>query len=268
MKIKGVQFDERKDLEAYVESEVFEEEHIGRTIYRRARYNYYIKNLTDKKNYNEVVKFITENSTLGLTELELYELVQKTIREVKKRGLKLVDHIYLRQSEMDFIVNLNDIKLEKIAFVLLCLAKYHNEVSEEADNCIYFKLNEIKNMARINMSKKDFEYFYNNMYAVGALLENNNPTSTIQIVNFVSYDENDSVVMEVQEVDYLELAYLYLSWKNDGNKYGRCSNCNRLMRQGKTKPRKYCEECAAESTKASWKEASQRYRDSKKDKSS
>lgn len=261
MKIKGVQFDERKDLESYVESEIFEEEHIGRTIYRRARYNYYIKNLTDKKNYDEVVRFITEHSTLGLTELELYELVKKTVREVKKRGLKLVDHIYLRQSEMDFIVNLNDIKLEKIAFVLLCLAKYHNEVSEEADNCIYFKLNEIKNMARINMSKKDFEYFYNNMYKIGALLENNSPTSTVQIVNFTSYDESDPIVMEIQEVDYLELAYLYLSWKNNGKQYGRCSKCNRLMRQGKTKPRKYCEECAKIVEKENSKERVRRFRE-------
>lgn len=263
-----MRFDERADLIAYVESNILEEEHIGRTIYRRAKYNYFIKNLTDKKNYNNIIKFITDNSQLGLTELELYELVQKTIKTVKKFSLKLVEHIYITQSELDFIVSLNDIKLEKIAFVVLCLAKYHNEVSDKPDSCIYFKLNEIKNMARINMSKVDFEYFYHNLYTAGVLQMNNSPTSTIQIVQFVSTDANDPIVLELKEVDYLELAYVYLSWKNDGKGYARCQKCDRLMRQSKTKPRKYCEECAKLSLKASWKTASQKYRNSQKQESS
>jgi hypothetical protein len=42
MKFKGVCFDERRDLVSYVESGIIEEDHIGRTIYKRARYNYFI----------------------------------------------------------------------------------------------------------------------------------------------------------------------------------------------------------------------------------
>ena len=256
-----MRFDERADLIAYVDTGILEEEHIGRTIYRRAKYNYFIKNLNDTKNYDSIMNFITENSSLGLTDLELYELVQKTIKTIRKSSLKLVEHIYITQSELDFIVSLNDIKLEKIAFVILCLAKYHNEVSEDADNCIYFKLNEIKNMARINMGKVDFEYFYNNLYDCGALQENNSPTSKIQILNFVSTDVNDPVILELQEVDYLELAYVYLSWKHKGQGYARCQKCNRLMKQGKTKPRKYCEECAKEAERENTRERVRRFRE-------
>ena len=268
MKFKGVCFDERKDLISYVESNIIEEDHIGKTIYKRARYNYFIKNLTDKKNYNEIIKFVTENSTVGLTDFEIYEFVNKAIKSAKKVGLKQVDHIYITKSELDFISSLDDIKLEKIAFVLLALAKYHNEVSGDDDNRVYIKLNEVKNMARINMNRVDFEYFYANLYDKGVLQRNTNPTSTIQIVDFVSHNADDQVEFELQEVDYLELAYAYLSWKNKGKGYTRCTKCNRLMRQSKTKPRKYCEECAKISTKESWKEASQRYRDAKKNKSS
>lgn len=261
MKNKAVRFDEKRDLIAYVESGVIEDDHIGRTIYRWAKYNYFVENLTDRKSYNRIIKFVTENSSIGFTDLDLYEFVQKTIKSVKKSSLKLVDHIYITQSELDFIVKLNDIKLEKIAFVILCLAKYHNEVAEEPDNRIYYKLSEIKNMARINMSKVDFEYFYNNLYEVGAIERNNSPTSTVQTVRFVSRDENDPVVMELQEVDYLELTYLYLSWKNNGNGYARCSKCGRIMRQSKTKPRKYCEECAREARLERKRLSEQRRRD-------
>ena len=260
MKFKGVCFDERRDLISYVESGVIEEDHIGRTIYKRARYNYFIKNLTDKKNYNDIVNFITTNSTVGLTDFDIYEFVNKAISSAKKVGLKRVDHIYITKSELDFIANLNDIKLEKIAFVLLALAKYHNEVSGEDNDMVYIKLNEVKNMARINMSRIDFEYFYANLYDKGVLQHNTNPISTIQIVNFVSRSTDD-IAFELQEVDYLELAYVYLSWKNNGKGYTRCSKCNRLMRQSKTKPRKYCEECAKEvatEQKRRWAEKSRK----------
>lgn len=246
MKFKGVCFDERRDLISYVESGAIEEEHIGRTIYKRARYNYFVKNLTDKKNYNEIIKFITENNTVGLTDFDIYEFVNKAIKSAKKVGLKQVDHIYITKSELDFISKLDDIKLEKIAFVLLALAKYHNEVSEDYDDRVYIKLSEVKKMARINMSRIDFEYFYANLYDKGVLQHNTSPTSTMQIVNFVSHNQDDEVVFELQEVDYLELAYIYLSWKNNGKGYTRCTRCDRLMRQSKTKPRKYCEECAKE----------------------
>lgn len=268
MKFKGVCFDERRDLVSYVESGIIEEDHIGRTIYKRARYNYFIKNLTDKKNYNDIIDFITSNSTVGLTDFDIYEFVNKAINSAKKVGLKRVDHIYIMKSELEFIKNLDNIKLEKIAFVLLALAKYHNEVSGEDNNMVYLKLSEVKNMARINMNRIDFEYFYANLYDVGVLQRNTSPVSTIQIVDFVSQNLEDEIAFELKEVDYLELAYTYLSWKNDGKGYARCTACDRLMRQGKTKPRKYCEECAKSSVKESWKEASKRYRDSKKDKSS
>ena len=244
MKFKGVCFDERRDLISYVESGIIEEDHIGRTIYKRARYNYFVKNLTDKKNYNEIINFITSNSTTGLTDFDIYEFVNKAIHSAKKVGLKHVDHIYITKSELEFIKQLDDIKLEKIAFVLLALAKYHNEVSGEENNMVYLKLSEIKNMARINMNRIDFEYFYANLYDVGVLQRNTSPVSTIQIVDFVSQNPDDEVAFELSEVDYLELAYRYLAWKHDDKGYARCHKCNSLMRQSKTKPRKYCEECA------------------------
>lgn len=261
MKFKGVCFDERRDLVSYVESGIIEEDHIGRTIYKRARYNYFIKNLTDKKNYNDIIDFIISNSTVGLTDFDIYEFVNKAISSAKKAGLKRVDHIYITQSELDFIKTLDDIKLEKIAFVLLALAKYHNEVSGEDNNMVYIKLSEVKNMARINMSRIDFEYFYANLYDVGVLQRNTSPVSTIQIVDFVSHNPDDEIAFELKEVDYLELAYAYLSWKNNGKGYARCQKCNRLMRQGKTKPRKYCEECAKEVERENTRERVRRFRE-------
>ena len=86
------------------------------------------------------------------------------------------------------------------------------------------------------------------------------------IVNFINNDDEE--VLALDETDCQELAYVYLNWKNDGKGYTRCQKCNKIIKQSKTRPRKYCEECAKISTKENWKEASQRYRDAKKNKSS
>ena len=81
----------------------------------------------------------------------------------------------------------------------------------------------------------------------------------------MSNGENDVEVLRVNEQDFDELAYVYENWKNNGVGFTRCERCNKLIQQSKTRPRKYCKECADEVTKENWKEASKRYRDSKKD---
>ena len=59
-------------------------------------------------------------------------------------------------------------------------------------------------------------------------------------------DNDGEAVLYLDDVDCKELAYVYLNWKNNGSGYTRCQKCNRLMKQSKTKPRKYCEDCAKE----------------------
>jgi uncharacterized OB-fold protein len=61
---------------------------------------------------------------------------------------------------------------------------------------------------------------------------------------------------------------VYEDWKSQGRNFDRCEKCGRLIKKSKTKPRKYCEECAKVSTQESWREASKKYRDSNKNKSS
>ena len=50
--------------------------------------------------------------------------------------------------------------------------------------------------------------------------------------------------MFVNEKDFNELAYVYENWKNKGFGFTRCEKCEKIIKQSKTKPRKYCKECA------------------------
>ena len=79
------------------------------------------------------------------------------------------------------------------------------------------------------------------------------------IVNFIN--NTDEAVLTLDETDCQELAYVYLNWKNDGKGYTRCQKCNKLIKQSKTRPRKYCEECAIITEKEHSKERVRRYRE-------
>jgi hypothetical protein len=55
-------------------------------------------------------------------------------------------------------------------------------------------------------------------------------------IDYISDDEEDVVVLELDESNYYELAYTYLNWKNNGG-YKKCRKCGRLFRV-KTGPMK------------------------------
>ena len=52
---------------------------------------------------------------------------------------------------------------------------------------------------------------------------------TSKRIDYISDDENDPIVLELDESNYYELAYTYLNWKNNGG-YKKCKKCGRLFR--------------------------------------
>lgn len=97
-------------------------------------------------------------------------------------------------------------------------------------------------LARISVPADDREYILYNIVQKGLLnCPKKNDTKCL-IVNCIN-DDGDAV-LQLDETDCQELAYVYLNWKNEGKGYTRCQRCNKLIKQSKTRPRKYCEECA------------------------
>ena len=60
-------------------------------------------------------------------------------------------------------------------------------------------------------------------------------------LNYVSYDEDDPIVMELTENNYTDLAYTYLNWKNGG--YKECIRCGMLFKTKKSGDNIYCPKC-------------------------
>jgi hypothetical protein len=139
--------------------------------------------------------------------------------------------IKVRKSELEYISSFDDIKKEKILFAYLAIAKFKDEFRdipshwESEDDSVVFK------MARVNIPAKDRDYYINSLYIDPKVLiyMNAKNDDTSKRIDYISENDDDPVVLELDETNYYELAYTYLNWKNNGG-YKKCKRCGRLFR--------------------------------------
>ena len=145
---------------------------------------------------------------------------------------------------MDKISALDDIKKQKLAFVLLCTAKYRDQYNR--DNCHKTDISatDLYKMARVVLPRDQRNTYLHFLVENGLVERHNNSKTKNKKLLFVSEDANDEVILELKEVDFKELAYVYMSWKNNGDGFTKCQRCGITIKQSKTRPRKYCEACA------------------------
>jgi hypothetical protein len=124
---------------------------------------------------------------------------------------------------------------------------------------VKYSITDLCKTARISVPADEREYILYNIVQKGFLDYPKKNNTQCLIVNFIN--EDDEVILNLDESDCYELAYLYLSWKNNGKGYTKCQRCNKMIKQSKTKPRKYCEECAKEVEREKTKERVRRYRE-------
>lgn len=205
------------------------------------RYNLYSLGYSDEDNYKYTVQWMNEHHN-NFDESYYSNLISDAIKRAHKNPFYVIKNIKITQSELDLITSLDNLRAEKVLFVLLCMAKQQQVISGFTNGLVRYSLPELCKTARISVPADDREYILYNIVKKGLLeCPKKNDTKCL-IVNFIN--EDDDVVLELDEIDCQELAYVYLNWKNEGKGYTRCQRCNKLIKQSKTRPRKYCEECA------------------------
>ena len=292
-------FNEQSAVENMIEMRVVDNDNVFATIKDLARYNYFVNNMEIDDNYKSILKYLQNNGE-NINEENVYKIIDDCVRRAKKYPFKLVDEVCITKSEMEFIKKLDDIKKEKIAFVLLASAKYYDATRDTKYYTAYMKNSDICKLARVVIPVADRNVFMQFAYDYGVLSRHSRAASTEKKVLFISQDDNDEVVLRLKENDFKDLAYTYLAYVTP-HKFRRCVSCGGWMKKD-SKDRRICkdcsdkgieekntikevqcvdcgktvyisvydtktcrcEECQKEALKASWKEASRRYRDSKK----
>lgn len=233
-------FDETASVEAIMKDGIVDEVNINKTIKKLARYNYYVLGLGADDNYNEIVKYMNQNCTY-FSEVGSYSDIKGCIRDASKSAWKDIHEVIITKSELECIQSLNDIRYEKIAFVLLADAKYDNAFKQKTLNLSYLSNSDLYRMARVTMPIKERSLFLHFLYTNNLVEVNINPTTTHKKLLYV--DDNSEAALVLNESNYQELAFTYLNWKNGGG-YKECKSCGRLFRTKKQGNQVYCKQCA------------------------
>lgn len=239
-------FNEQSAIENMIKMKVIDTDNIFVTIKDLARYNYFINNMDKDDNYQNILKYLQKNGQ-NINEENVYSIIDSCVQKAKKYPFKQVSEVDITNSELQFIKNLNDIKQEKIAFVLLASAKYYDAVRGTQKNTAYMRNSDICKLARITIPVKDRDVFMQFAYDKGVLLRHSRAASIEKTVGFISCNENDNIVLRLKENDFKDLAYTYLAYKTP-HKFRRCVACNCWMKKD-SKDRRLCKECSVREAK-------------------
>ena len=204
------------------------------------RYLVHSEHKCDNDVYKETVKWLKQNHN-NFDESSYSNVISDAVKAASKYPFYIIDNIKITQSELNIILSLDNLRAEKILFVLLCMAKQQSMANGFTNGLVKYSITDLCKTARVSVPAEDREYILYEIVQRGLLGYPKKNNTQCLIVNFVGTDE---VVLELDEYDCQELAYVYLHWKNGGKGYTRCQKCNRWMKQSKTKPKKYCEYCA------------------------
>ena len=207
------------------------------------RYLLHSLNQNDEENYKNTVIWLKKHHN-NFDEVYYSNLIADAIKKAHKKPFYCIDNIKITKSELNLICSLDNLRAEKVLFVLLCMAKQQATSNGFTNGLVQYSITDLCKRARISVPADEREYILYNIIQKGLLDYPKKNNTQCLIVNFI--DDGDDVALNLDEMDCCELAYLYLSWKNDGKGFTRCQKCNRMIKQSKTKPKKYCEECAKE----------------------
>lgn len=232
-------FNDKQDIECKISNNYVNQNNPEETIRDLARYNHHILGMKKEDNYDAILKYMTKNCN-DFYEEKYFKIIYRNIASAKKYKFRSVAPVIITKSEMDKITSLNDIRKEKIAFVLLAVAKYYNNVSPDNNNKMYISISDLFKLARVSIPCKDRAEYLHFAYQDGILVEHTFVGTNLKIVSFVNNDSEQ--VITLGEDDYKELAYAYLNYKNGG--YKHCKSCGKLFKIHKSSPgRLYCKEC-------------------------
>lgn len=152
-----------------------------------------------------------------------------------------IDGVTVTDRELERIEQLDGRQVRRLAFTLLCLAKYWNEVTGSSSGWVNSRDNEIMAMANINTSIKRQSNMYwllreNGMVEFSKKVDNTNVK--------VCFITDGEPVIEV--TDFRNLGYQYMMYC--GEPYFECANCGLTTKYANIENRgrqKYCNECAA-----------------------
>ena len=202
-----------------------------------AKYYRWVEGLTQHKIYLKLVSLMEEKYN-DFSIAKWQDMLLNLSKQSKKYKLIEINYIPVTKNELLTIDDIQSKPMKRLAFTLLCLAKYRNEINPNNNDWLNYKFKDIFKMSNINFTKKEQGFIIYDMKAMG-LIKMNKMVDNLSInVCYIDKTNSDEVL---QIKDFRNLGYEYLLYS--GEKFIRCEECGILVRQNKQNNRIYCTEC-------------------------
>ena len=203
---------------------------IKRKIDLITRYNYHVLHKNNDDNYKSTVKWLEKHHDI-FSEQCYSNIISDCIKKVAKKPFYNLDTINITQNELDIIADQNNLRNEKILFVLLCMAKQQRVAYGFDNGLVSYSITDLFKTARVSVPVGEREKILHELLKLGLIgLPVKNDTRCL-FVNFID-DSSDDIALALNEQDCGELAYSYLYFTNKV-KVSRCSKCKKLIKQSK-----------------------------------
>lgn len=170
-------------------------------------------------------------------------------RAIKTHSANFAE-ILITENELEVVNAIDGILLRRLAFTLLCLAKYHLALRPGTNGWVNTRDSEIMKLANINTSIRRQSELFRELNELGLIQFSKKIDNTNVRVLFV---REGKVALHISDFRNLGHQYMYLTGHKE---YMQCENCGLVIRnpsavplempQKAGRPRKYCSDCAIE----------------------
>lgn len=210
------------------------------TLSRVAKY--YYANQYSKKEVRKLLDTFLTQCDPSVSLVHWSDTLDRVAKSVDKFPIICLDGIRISQKELEKIETLGGKQMKRLAFTLLCVAKYWDAVSDSNNHWVNSSDKEIMQMANINTSVKRQSMMFGELRDAGFIRF----SKKIDNLNVqVMFMEDGEAAMYIQ--DFRNIGYQYLKYY--GEPYFDCVNCGitvKIQEPSKGRRQKYCPSCAVE----------------------
>lgn len=222
-------------MEHLLETGTFDLSKTGLLLPMLARYYCHALGYEEKKIKEKLNEFMTFHYP-RYNPVDWSLRIEKYSSRASKYPLCQCEGIWITENELNTIESLQNKVMERLAFTLLCLAKFRNFKNENNHSWVTDSDSEIYKLACITTSAFDKDIRFNQLRDLG-LIEFAKKVDNLSI--HVLYTDDKSP-RKLFINDFRKLGYEWRLYK--GEEYIRCAGCKILVRKTSLN-RKYCKDC-------------------------
>lgn len=166
------------------------------------------------------------------------DFLDRITKSAGKYPLAKIECIRISSGEMNRIERLEGIQVRRLAFVLLCIAKYWDMVSDTNNHWVNTPDKEIMQMANIRTSIRRQSAMFGQLEKEGMIRFSKRVDNLNVQIMFMEAGDDAMVVRDLRNLGYQYLRYY-------GGNYMECSCCGLTVKR-QNNVQKYCPSCAAE----------------------